>query len=134
MAALPLPDRANLAFQRWVGHTLGVLWIPTAAFLMRFVMGYRIRNASDLRRRFRKIVNGDDRPVLLCANHLTMVDSALVAWALGGSWWYLLHYSRMPWNLPERANFASNWINRAAAWLHKNGPVRLTFITRCQSS
>lgn len=86
-------------------------------------MGYRIPRATELRRRFRRLVKKDSRPLLICANHLTMIDSALVAWALGGSWWYLAHYSRLPWNLPEETNFASNWVNRVAAWLVKCIPV-----------
>lgn len=123
MSAISFGSRTALALQRWVGRALAILWIPLTAFLLRFVMGYRIREASQVRRRFRRLVATDDRPVLLCANHLTMVDSALVAWALGGSWWYLLNYSRMPWNLPEKENFASNWVNRFAAWMVKCIPV-----------
>lgn len=86
-------------------------------------MWYRIRNAPEIRRRFRSLIKGDRRPLLLCANHLTMIDSALVAWALGGSWWYLFNYRRMPWNLPEQANFSQNVLNRAVVWLVKCIPV-----------
>ena len=122
MARLPLRTRLGLTIQRRVGQALGVLWIPLAAFVLRVVLGYRVRNVAEVRRQFRELVK-DDRPLLICANHLTMVDSALVAWALGGSWWYLFNYRRMPWNLPERANFASNWLNRFAAWMTKCIPV-----------
>lgn len=123
MAELPRRTRLSLTLQRRVGQALGVLWIPATAFLMRFVMGYRVRDVTEVRRQFRELVDSDDRPLLICANHLTMVDSALVAWALGGSWWYLFNYRRMPWNLPEQENFASNWVNRAAAWVVKCIPV-----------
>lgn len=123
MADVPLRTRVALALQRWTGQILGIIWIPLVAFLLRIVMRYRIRNARDLRRRFRELVRADDRPLLICANHLTMIDSALVAWALGGSWWYVFNYSAVPWNLPERRNFAYNWINQAAAWLAKCIPV-----------
>lgn len=123
MAGPPFRTRAALALQRTLGRVLGIVWIPLSAFVLYVVLGYRIRGARELRRRFRSLVEGDPRPVLLCANHLTMIDSALVAWALGGSWWYLIHYSRMPWNLPEATNFASNWVSRAAAWLVKCIPV-----------
>lgn len=115
--------RLGLTLQKWVGWALGIFWIPAAAFTLRWVMGYRVRDVARVRARFRELVNHDDRPLLICANHLTMVDSALVAWALGGSWWYLVNYHRMPWNLPERQNFAYNWVNRAAAWVAKCIPV-----------
>lgn len=124
MARLDLRTRAALTLQRRVGQLFAVVWVPLVAFVLRFVLGYRIRNAAELRRRFRRAYGQSDGPLLICPNHLTMIDSALVAWALGGSWWYLLHYSRLPWNVPEESNFASNWINRTAAWLTKCIPVR----------
>lgn len=93
------------------------------AFALRVLMRYRIKNAAELRRRYRAMVKGSDGPILICANHLTMVDSAILAWALGGSWWYIFNYRRMPWNLPEYNNFASVWFSRFAAWLTKCIPV-----------
>ena len=66
----------------------------------------------------------NDQPLLICANHLTMVDSAVVAWALGGSWWYVFNYSSMPWNLPEYTNYAALWPGRIGAWIAKCIPVR----------
>jgi len=123
LAELPTRTRLALWVQRQVGRFSGVVWIPTIAFILRVLLGYRIRNAAEVRRRFRRLVREHKGPLLICANHLTMVDSALVAWALGGSWWYVLNYRRMPWNLPEYHNFAFNWINRAAAWVAKCIPV-----------
>lgn len=112
-----------LAAQRGVGWLLAILWIPAVAFILRFVLGYTIRDAGALRRRYRGFVEEEGRPILLCANHLTMIDSAVVAWALGGSWWYVFHYRHLPWNVPEQRNFAFNWFNRAAAWVAKCIPV-----------
>lgn len=123
-ARLDTRTRATLTLQRRVGHLLAVVWVPLAAFLMRFVMGYRIRNAAELRQRYRRMVRNSDAPLLICPNHLTLIDSALVAWALGGSWWYLAHYSGLPWNVPEETNFASTWISRVVTWVTKCIPVR----------
>lgn len=123
MAELPWRSRAALAVQRLVGRLLAVVWVPLAAFVLRVVLGYRVRDVRELRRRYRGTVRSSDAPVLICANHLTMIDSALVAWALGGSWWYVRHYQRMPWNLPERTNFAHNVVSRVGAWMAKCIPV-----------
>ena len=49
---------------------------------MRFGFGWRLDGADAARERYR-MLHADRRPLLVCANHLTMVDSALVAWALG---------------------------------------------------
>ena len=123
MTRLPFKTRAALALQREVSRLAAIFWIVPLVFVMRFLMQYRVENVSELRKRYRALIRESDRPVLICANHLTMVDSALVAWALGGSWWYVFNFSRFPWNLPERSNFASVWPSRMAAWLTKCIPV-----------
>lgn len=110
--------------QSAVGRVLSIFWIPATTFAMRFIMRYRIPNALNLRRRFRKMVKESDDPILICANHLTMVDSAVMAWALGGSWWYLFNYRRVPWNLPEHSNYGFKWYNRVGVWILKCIPVR----------
>ncbi len=124
MTEISFRTRAALWVQREVGRVLSIFWIPASAFALRFVMRYRIKDASRLRKRFRSLVRESDEPILICANHLTMVDSMLLAWALGGSWWYVFNYRRMPWNLPEYRNFASLWISRAAVWVTKCIPIK----------
>lgn len=123
MFQLPTRTRMALTLQREVGRVMAVLWIPAMAFMLRFGLRYRIQNAAELRARYRNLVRESDGPVLICANHLTMIDSVLVAWALGGSWWWVFNYRRMPWNLPEYSNFAYHWVNRALAWLAKCIPI-----------
>lgn len=121
---LPFKARLALAVQATVGRVLSIVWIPGAAFAMRVVMRYRIKDASNLRKRFRQLARETDTPILICANHLTMVDSAVVAWALGGSWWYLFNYRWLPWNMPEYTNFGFNWYNRVGVWLLKCIAIR----------
>ncbi|MFV1988534.1 MAG: lysophospholipid acyltransferase family protein [Gemmatimonadota bacterium] len=121
---LTFRGRLSLGVQRTVGRVLSIFWVPATVFAMRVVMRYRIRDASNLRKRFRKLVKESDEPVLICANHLTMVDSAVVAWALGGSWWYLFNYRWLPWNLPEYTNYGFTWFNRLGVWILKCIPIR----------
>ena len=113
-----------LTIQREVGRLSSVVWITSIVFAMRFLMRYRVKDAVVLRKRFRGMMRENDQPLLICANHLTMVDSAVVAWALGGSWWYVFNYSSMPWNLPEYTNYAALWPGRIGAWIAKCIPVR----------
>ncbi len=117
-------ERFALWTQRVVSRVTSFFWIPASVFTMRFLLGYRIRNASSLRKRFRSLIRESDAPVLICANHLTMVDSALVAWALGGPWWSILNFRWVPWNLPEVTNFASGGLASIATWLTKCIPIR----------
>lgn len=93
------------------------------ACLMEFFMKYRIKNVKDLRRRYRKLLSETRAPILICSNHLTMADSAVIAWALGGSWWYLFRYSRVPWNIPEYNNFSFLKFVGLGVWIIKCIPV-----------
>jgi len=121
---LPFRVRLGHFVQREIGRLLSIIWIPGIAFAMRFVMRYRIKDVSRLRKRFRKMVRENDTPILVCANHLTMVDSAVVTWALGGPWWLLTNYRWVPWNLPEYSNFAFSKFHEAGVWILKCIPVK----------
>ncbi len=110
-------------FQREVGRLAAVFWVLAITFILSVLMRYHIRDAARVRTRYRALVKESGRPLLICPNHLTMMDSAVITWALGGSWWYLFHYSRIPWNLPEYNNYASQWPTRVGAWLTKCIPV-----------
>ncbi len=123
MTRLPFRTRAAHTFQREVGRLAAAFWVIPIAFILRVLMGYRIKDVAQVRARYRALLKESDHPLLICPNHLTMMDSAVVAWALGGSWWYLFHYSRMPWNLPEYNNYSSQLPTRLGAWLIKCIPV-----------
>lgn len=110
-----------MLLQREVGRWLGPIWIPLVALLLRF--SYRIEGIAETRRQFRRICRETRGPLLLCANHLTMIDSAIIAWALGSPWWYITHYSALPWNLPEQRNFSATWVSRALSYLMKCLPI-----------
>ena len=106
-----------------MGRIGAIFWLIPIVFVMRFLMRYNVKDARELRERYRTLLRTSDGPVLICPNHLTMVDSALIAWALGGSWWYLFNYSRIPWNIPEYTKYAFLWPNRVGAWITKCIPV-----------
>jgi 1-acyl-sn-glycerol-3-phosphate acyltransferase len=109
--------------QRELGRLLAPLWIPLAVALLRFGMGYRIEDKRAIREKFRRIRCDFGRPLLVCANHLTLIDSFLVAWALSPPWRYALRYDELPWNVPERVNFASNLRERAGSYVMKCIPI-----------
>src|SRR5262245_54481398 len=90
---------------------------------MRFGLRWRIDGVAAVRREYRALRRADDGPLLVCANHLTMVDSALVAWALGSPAWFLVHYAALPWNVPERRNFAGSVTAAVLVYLMKCVPI-----------
>lgn len=115
--------RFRHALQRELGRLVAPLWVPLAVVVLRFGFGYRIERLHEIRRKMRKIRRESDQPILICANHLTMIDSMLVAWALAPWWEYVLRFDRFPWNTPERTNFASNWRASTLAYLAKCIPI-----------
>jgi len=125
--SLPDEERRELRRQRAVGWITAPLWIPLAAAAMRLVMGWRVADTAEPRalyarlRREARAPGGP--PLLVCANHLTMVDSFVVASALGGSLFYLRDFDALPWNVPERANFTTTWWSRLGVYLMKCIPV-----------
>lgn len=116
-------DTRALRVQRLVSRALSPLWIPVFVTLMALAFRWRVEGAAELRRAYREIREKSQAPLLICANHLTMLDSFVIGWALGGSWFYLTHFSSLPWNTPERVHFASTWWKRAITYLLKCVPV-----------
>jgi 1-acyl-sn-glycerol-3-phosphate acyltransferase len=120
---LRLRDRAALLLQREVGRLLSPLWIPIVVAVMRFGMGWRIEGKREARDHFQRLRRSHPGGLLVCANHLTMVDSFVIAWSLAPPWWYVLHFGSLVWNTPERENFARTWPMRALAYVMKCIPV-----------
>ena len=116
-------DRLGLAVQRAAGRLLAPVWVPATVALMRFGLGWRIEGMAAARREYRSLCGTRDGPLLVCANHLTLIDSALVAWALGSPVWFLAHYAALPWNVPERRNFSGSLASRLLVYLMKCVPV-----------
>jgi 1-acyl-sn-glycerol-3-phosphate acyltransferase len=92
--------------------------------VMRFGFGWRIEGARETRREFRRLMRESSSPLLVCANHLTMLDSFLIAWALAPARTYLRHYSWLPWNTPEQTRFARTRAMGALIYVMKCVPVR----------
>jgi 1-acyl-sn-glycerol-3-phosphate acyltransferase len=105
-AELGLRPRLSLAVQREVTRLLSPISFTLIWIGLRFVRGHRFEQLAEVRREYVAARSRSDAPLLVCANHLTMVDSFLITWALGSPAWHFLHYSAVPWNVPERLNFA----------------------------
>ena len=122
-ARLPRGEAFWHTCQRCVVALCAPLWVPAAAAVLRFVSGYRIRDLRRVRAEFDRILDEASAPMLICANHLTLIDSLLIAWALRSPWRYLLHPASFPWNTPEVKNFAATPRQRVLAYLAKCIPI-----------
>ena len=134
----PQPDRETLirnaqrkdpgmvrrhALQRLVSMLAGPVWVGFSVLVMRFYFRYRIADVKRLRSEYRRVRGESKAPMLICANHLTMVDSFVIAWALGSGSYWLLHPDELPWNTPERTNFGRTRVQRFFIFVAKCIPI-----------
>jgi len=109
--------------QRAVGWIAAPLWVPALGLVLRWHFRYRVNGLDTVRREFRRIQSESSRPLLICANHLTLIDSLIIAWALAPTWNFVTHFDLLPWNTPEQTNFANTRLNRIAIYLAKCIPI-----------
>ena len=110
--------------QRAIAWLVAPFWVPLAAAVLRVGFGYRIVDRKQLHGEVRRIRSESTAPLLICANHLTLIDSFIIAWALAPVWTYVIRFDTLPWNTPEETNFASSLRNRALVYLAKCIPIR----------
>lgn len=123
-AKLELRPRLSLVVQRWAAWGIAPISFTLVWIGLRVVGGYRIDGLARARREHRQIRACSDAPMLLCANHLTLVDSFLIAWALGSPFWFFVNFSALPWNVPDQGNFATAPWQRALVYALKCLPIR----------
>lgn len=123
IAPLSPGARRRLALQREISRLLSPITLPLVWFVLRIGLGYRIEGLKALRRQYREMCLEQDGSMLICANHLTMIDSFVIAWALGSPRWYFAHFRTLPWNVPERSIFATTPVMRMLAYGLKCLPI-----------
>lgn len=99
----PIWQIEKVRFQANVCRTLLLPFGGLLILLMKYFRGYKIENMREIRQQFRQIWEEKQRnhsPLIICANHLTFIDSALIIWALASNFWYLFNYKAFTWNLP----------------------------------
>lgn len=115
-------SRFFLQLQNILGR-LAIFLIAPFYFLIERIMGYRIRNLRKLRRQCAAEFAAHKGPWIMCANHLTMIDSFLLSYASFSMIRHFTRYKQLPWNLPERSNFQSNIFLAILCYLSKCVPV-----------
>lgn len=118
MEELSASDARKLHLQALLGR-IAFPWLgPSSIAYMRLIRRHRVPNVRALRRRFTALA-ASGRPILICANHLTMVDSVFIHYALGSLPRYFLDYRRLSWNVAAAENFHANVFLRMMTYFNK---------------
>lgn len=115
-------SRFMLHLQNFLGR-LTIIFVAPFYFILAHAMHYRIRNLRELRRQCAAAFAAHKGPWIMCANHLTMVDSFILSYVSFSLVGHIIHYKRLAWNLPERSNFQSNIFLAVLCYLSKCIPV-----------
>ncbi len=138
------PPAWQIEKTRFQANLCRILLLPVGGLLvavMKYIRGYRIENISEIRRQFKEIWHEKERekyPLVICSNHLTFIDSALIIWALASNFWYLFNYKAFTWNVPAGDVFKKKahyhailyltkciFIDRKGSPAHKNAVLNL---------
>ncbi len=111
-----------LSLQFIMGSLL-VFVVGPLIFLAIKLMRYRVRDLNKARKEVGTLLAKHRGPWMICPNHLTMIDSVVLAYAMAPLHRYMLNYRILPWNLPESANFQSNVFLAIICYLAKCIPV-----------
>lgn len=120
---LSVPERTEIQIQKTIAWASGPLIYLLVAAWMKYVRGYKVERIRDIRREFDELNQSHPGPWIICANHLTLIDSFILIWALGTPWRYFFHPHLFAWNLPEKMNFYHNPASRLLCYLGKCIPV-----------
>ena len=115
-------DKLFFYFQYYVGRLAIFIAGPLVLIAVKIV-GYRVRDLKTVRQRVRELMEHHPGPWLICANHLTLIDSVVLAYAMISTHRYMVKYSLLPWNVPEQMNFNRNIFVGLACFLTKCIPI-----------
>lgn len=121
--ALTLGQRVALRAQRVLSYFSLIVFGPVLVALYHLRFRYSAQDLRAIRSRYRELRAAHPGPLLICSNHLTLIDSIVQAIVLESLWGYLRHPSALPWNLPEVRNFKHDWSWRVVCYLGRCIPV-----------
>lgn len=108
--------------QEGLGRFAVMLTGPMTALAVRLA-GYKIRDLAAIRRQIKGLMRQHKGPWLICANHLTLIDSFILAYAMFPATRYMADFHLVPWNMPEYMNFNRNRLVGGYCYLTKCIPV-----------
>jgi 1-acyl-sn-glycerol-3-phosphate acyltransferase len=115
-------SRASIQVQNFLGRIAAPIIVPFY-FLITKILFYRVSNLKEIRRQCANEFARYNGSWIICANHLTMIDSFLLGYASFSLIGHITGFKKIPWNLPERRNFQSNIFLAVLCYLVKCIPI-----------
>ncbi len=114
--------QTELSIQNWLGRLFVFITVPLL-YMSIIIAGYRIRDIDEIRETVKKMYRSNPVPWIICAIHLTLIDSLILAYAMIPFYRYMFRYNLVPWNMPEKMNFNRNFVMTLMTFLAKCIPV-----------
>jgi 1-acyl-sn-glycerol-3-phosphate acyltransferase len=117
-----LKEKIFFYFQYSMGRLMVFITAPLILLAIK-ACGYRVRDLGKIRQSVRDMQGRHQGPWLICANHLTLIDSVILAYAMMPIYRYMFQYKLLPWNVPEQMNFNRNIFVGLVCFLTKCIPI-----------
>lgn len=118
-------DLKSLKRQAAWSWVLAYLTYAVIILACRLHFRYRMKDLARFRAEVWKKLASHDGPVIWAANHLTLIDSFLVFWAVF-PWSRAADPRRVPWSTPEYRNYY-----HLGGWLRRSLVRGLMYLCRC---
>jgi 1-acyl-sn-glycerol-3-phosphate acyltransferase len=96
--------KALLQLQYLLGQVAAIILAPLFFGAIKG-MNYRIRNLKEVRKECAHHFKNHKGPWIFCANHLTMIDSAILGYGMISLGRHMFQFQFVPWNLPKWENY-----------------------------
>ena len=119
-AVLRKRHHSAIQIQRTISLWNSLWFVPLTYLFIRVIFGYKCARIKEIQEQFARVSKElEGRPVLICANHLTMIDSIILVCLFQPLRKYLFNSSALPWSVPEASNFKGNPVYRLICYLGK---------------
>lgn len=115
-------SKVAIQIQNFMGRA-AIIFVAPFYFIIAKILFYRVKNLTQIRRQIAGEYSRHKGPWIICANHLTMIDSFLLGYASFSLFGHIVGFKKLPWNLPERSNFQRNIFMAALCYLAKCLPI-----------
>ena len=111
-----------LHLQNFIGR-ISILVLAPLYFFAAKVFFYRVRDLKEIRHRCAAEFAKHKGGWIICSNHLTMIDSFILSYAIFSLGQHIINYKKLPWNLPEWNNYKGNLLLTILCYLSKCIPI-----------